>query len=121
GVQKRGRCYCYVTAHARAYEDEIARQLLAEVDELCDPGTRLFDAPVVHGVGLVPLASSDFRQCCNLSSPRTTLLPMGEHNVAIDYGRFHNNSSRLMAASLTTRAPMSSTPSARSRFRCSAK
>ena len=29
GMQKRGRCYCNVTAHARADQHQVARQLLA--------------------------------------------------------------------------------------------
>src|SRR6202011_1133916 len=117
GMQKRRRCYCNVTAHARADQHQVARQLLAEVHELCDTGSWLLDAAIVHRMRFVALAASYFGQRRNLPPPRATFLAMGEDYVAIDYGRFHNNSSRLIEASLTTRPPVSSPPSARSRFR----
>src|SRR5436853_641080 len=74
----------------------------------------------IHRMRFVAFAAGYFGQRRNLPSPRATFLAMGEDNVAIDYARFHNNSSRLIALSFTTRAPVSSTPSPSSRFRCSA-
>jgi hypothetical protein len=46
-------------------------------------------------MGLIALAAGYFRQRGDLPPPRTTFLTMGEDDVAIDYGRFHNNSSSL--------------------------
>jgi len=43
-------------------------------------------------MGLISLTSGYIRQRGNLPPPRTTFLAMGEDDVAIDYGRFHNNS-----------------------------
>src|SRR3569833_1523760 len=88
-MQKRRRCHCNVTAHARADEDQVARQLLAEVHELRHPRTRLVDAAVINGMGLIALAAGYIRQRGNLPPPRTTLLAMGEDDMAIDYGLFH--------------------------------
>jgi hypothetical protein len=45
-------------------------------------------------MGIVTLAAGYLGQGRNLPSPRATFLAMGEDDVAIDYGRFHNNSSR---------------------------
>src|SRR5262249_3504620 len=101
-MEKRCGCDCNVASHARADEYQITGELLAEVNQLRDTGTRHIDAAIIHGVRLVALATRDFGQCRDLPSPWATFLAMGEDNVTTDYRRFHNNSSRLMAASLTT-------------------
>jgi hypothetical protein len=83
-MQKRRRCYCNVTTHARTDQHQVARQLLAEVHELCDTGPRLVDAAIVHRMGIVTLAAGYLGEGRNLPSPRATFLAMGEDDVAID-------------------------------------
>src|SRR5262249_18270363 len=89
GMQKRGRCYCNVTAHARPDEYEITGELLAEVDELRNAAPGLVDASIVHRMGLIALTPRNLCQRSNLPSPRAALLAMGKDDVPIDYGRFH--------------------------------
>jgi hypothetical protein len=45
-------------------------------------------------MGFITLAAGYVRQRGDLPPPGTTFLAMGEDDVAIDYGRFHNNSSK---------------------------
>src|SRR5579863_343047 len=119
-VQERRGCNGDIAPEARAHENQIARQLLAKLDQLGNPGAGLVDPPVVDRVRLVPLAPRYFGEGSDLATPRSTLLAVRKHDMAAHDRRFHKSSSRSRAGSLTTRPRMSWTPSARKRRRCSA-
>ncbi len=80
-MQQRRRSHGYIAAEAGADEHQVARQLLAELDQSRDTLAWIVEPAVIDGVRFVSFAAGDFGERGDLSSPGPALLAMGEDHV----------------------------------------
>src|SRR6185312_3232391 len=80
-MQQGSRSYRNIAAETGADQHQIARELLAELDEPRDALARIIEAAVIDRVRFVALAARDFGKGGDFASPRPALLAVGEDHV----------------------------------------